>query len=180
MHIHIDQLTGTELELAFEEQPQAFPVLVNMIKKGECGFPVSIRARLRTFRVGDMIEVEGRFETAVVLVCSRCLAEFETQLRSRFALTYTPEHSDREDDLSRDEVELSPEDAGMITFNGDRIDLREGIQEQIVMALPLRPLCRESCKGLCPQCGADQNKGGCNCDHSPSSSQFSVLKKLKL
>ena len=180
MHIHIDQLTDTELRLEFEEKPETFPVLAEMIKTGECGFPAPVKARLRVFRIGDIIEVEGVFKTTTLQACGRCLNNYETQLASEIALTYTPERHGSIDDLSRDEIELSPEDAGMITFNGDRIDLREGIQEQILMALPVRPLCRESCKGLCPQCGANLNKGDCGCDHAPRNTQFSALKKLKL
>ena len=180
MEIHIDQLIDTELRLEFEEKPESFPVLAEMIKREECGFAAPIRSRLRAFRVGDIIEVEGVFETATRLACGRCLEEFETRLASDIALTYTPESPDNRDDLSRDEIELTPEAAGLITFSGDRIDLREGVQEQIVMAIPVRPLCHEHCKGLCPQCGANLNHGDCGCDQAPPNTQFSALKKLKL
>lgn len=180
MQIHIDQLIDAELRLEFEEKPENFPVLAEIIKKGEMDFPVPVKTRLRVFRIGDIIEVEGLFETAIRLVCGRCLKEFETQLASEIALTYTRENPALMEDLSRDEIELSPEDAGLMTFSGDRIDLREGVQEQVVMALPLRPLCHENCKGLCPQCGADLNNGDCGCDQAPANTQFSALKKLKL
>lgn len=178
MQIRIDQLIDTELNLEFEEQPESFPVLAEMIKSGELDFPAPVKTRLRIFRIGDFIEVEGLFETATRLVCGRCLKEFETQLASEIALTYTRKNIAMREDLSRNEVELSPEDAGLITFRGDKIDLREGLQEQIVMALPVRPLCRDNCKGLCPQCGADLNKGACGCDRTPANNQFSALKKL--
>lgn len=180
MQIHIDQLIDTELGLEFEEKPESFPVLAEMIKNKEIDFSAPIKTRLRVFRIGDFIEAEGVFETAIRQVCGRCLKEFKTQLSSEVALTYTPENLRNREDLSRDEIELSPEDAGLITFSGDRINLRDGVQEQLVMALPLRPLCRESCKGLCPQCGANLNEADCGCDHSPTNTQFSVLKNLKL
>ena len=180
MQIHIDQLIEKELSLEFKEKPDSFPVLAQMIKEGGCGFPVSIDIRLRVFRISEIIEVEGAFETRVHQACGRCLVEFEKPLNSRFTLTYTPEYQGNVEDLSRDEVELSPEDAGLIKFSGDRIDLRDGIQEQIVMALPLRTLCGKDCKGLCSQCGADLNKGDCGCDHVPTNTQFSALKNLKL
>ena len=180
MEIHIDQLIDGELRLEFEEKPESFPVLAEMIKSGEFDFPAPVKTRLRAFRIGDIIEVEGIFETAVRLACGRCLKEFEIQLASQIALTYTCEHIENREDLSRDEIELSPEDAGLITFSGDRIDLREGVQEQVVMALPVRPLCREHCRGLCPQCGADLNNGDCSCDQAPRNTQFAALKNLKL
>jgi uncharacterized protein len=180
MQIHIDQLIDAELTLEFEEKPESFPVLAEMIKKKELDFSAPVKTRLRAFRIGDFIEVEGVFETATHLVCGRCLKDFEIRLTSEIALTYTPENFEDKEDLSRDEIEISPEDAGLITFSGDRIDLREGIQEQVVMAIPVRPLCHEKCNGLCPQCGANLNKGDCGCDHVPTNTQFSALKNLKL
>ena len=60
------------------------------------------------------------------------------------------------------------------------IDLRDGIQEQVVMALPSKPLCDEKCKGLCPMCGADRNQRDCGCKRESITSQFAVLKTLKL
>ena len=180
MLIHIDQLVDTELRLEFEEKPESFPVLAAMIKEKEFEFSAPVKTRLRVFRIGNFIEVEGVFETTTHLVCGRCLKEFETRLTSDIALTYTPENFEDKKDLSRDEIELSPEDAGLILFNGDRIDLRQGVQEQVVMAIPVRPLCHEKCKGLCPQCGTDLNLGDCGCDRTPRNTQFSVLKNLKL
>ena len=56
----------------------------------------------------------------------------------------------------------------------------EGIQQQVVMAFPLKPLCREKCKGLCPKCGANLNAGDCGCDNTGFNNKFSVLKKLNL
>ena len=180
MEIHIDQLIDRELRLEFEEKAESFPVLAEMIKTGEFDFPAPVKTRLRVFRIGEFIEVDGVFETVTQLVCSRCLKEYDTQLASKIALTYTRENLENRADLSRDEIELSPEDAGLITFSGDRIDLREGVQEQVVMALPVRPLCRKDCKGLCPQCGADLNHGDCGCDQAPLNPRFSALKNLKL
>jgi uncharacterized protein len=180
MEIHIDQLIDTELRLEFEEKPEKFPVLAEMIKKEEVDFPAPIKTRLRVFRIGDIIEVEGVLETAIRLTCGRCLGAFETQLVSEIALTYARENPQRQEDLSRSEIELSPEDAGLISFSGDKIDLRDGVQEQVVMVLPVQPLCREHCGGLCPQCGANLNNGKCGCRKDSSNTQFSVLKKLKL
>ena len=180
MEIHIDQLIDSELRLKFNEKPESFPILAEMIKSGEIEFSAPVKTRLRVFQIGDIIEMEGVFETIARLACGRCLKEFETQLTSEIALTYTREILENREDLSRDEIELSPEDAGLITFSGDRIDLKEGVQEQVVMAIPVRPLCHEHCKGLCPQCGANLNNGDCGCDKTIRNTQFSALKKLKL
>ena len=72
------------------------------------------------------------------------------------------------------------EDAGLIGFRGEEIDLTEGIQEQVVLNLPMRPLCREDCKGLCAACGADLNLGECNCRRQPPDGPFAALRHLRL
>lgn len=64
----------------------------------------------------------------------------------------------------------------MIPFEGDSIDLREGLGEQVIMGLPFKPLCDPGCKGLCSRCGADLNRESCSCDAVSSESPFAALK----
>ena len=178
MRIHIDQIKDRGLSLDFEETPEVFPVLADMIKENECVFLTPIKARLRAIRVGEIVEVEGMVETTVRLPCGRCLKEFETILENRFALTYTSVLPDISDTSDEQELELNAKDVGLIYFRGEEISFQEGIQEQVVMAFPLRPLCHETCKGLCPKCGADLNESGCECDQTPLNNKFAVLKNL--
>ena len=83
------------------------------------------------------------------------------------------------DDAGGEEVELSAEEMGLIPFAGEEIDLREALQEQFIMALPQRALCREACKGLCPHCGADLNRVSCGCEPPAFNSRFDALKSFK-
>jgi len=178
--LHIEQIKAKDLYLDFEEVPEAFPVLAEMIQNRECEFLDSLKISTRAFRIRELFEVEGHFRTRVRLICSRCLKNFESILASEFALTYTREAPDRPAESPEQEVELRVEEIGLLYFRGEEIDLRDGIQEQVVMAFPLKPLCDEKCKGLCPTCGADRNQEDCSCKHAPISSQFAVLKNLKL
>lgn len=178
--IHFDELIGKEHRIEFEAQAEAFPVLKDMMKSNACAFLTPIKTRLRAYRINDIVEVEGNFESTVKLTCSRCLSEFETTLASRFTLTYMQENPDHLHILPDKELELTPEDIGLIPFRGEEINLMEGIQEQVVIAFPLKPLCSEKCKGLCSTCGAILNEAGCGCDTSTSNTNFSVLKNLKL
>jgi uncharacterized protein len=84
------------------------------------------------------------------------------------------------EDSEPQEVELSAEDMGIVYFQGEKINLKDTIQEQVVMEFPLRALCKQDCKGLCPKCGADLNEDFCDCDRRPSPGKFDVLKNLKL
>jgi uncharacterized protein len=134
---------------------------------------------LRAIRIKEIVEVEGRFDTEVRLTCSRCLKQFKTTLGADFAITYSrdlPETTTRE---GGDEIEISAEQAGLIMYSGREIDLREALQEQVVMSMPVQPICGESCRGLCSKCGADLNAGDCNCPKEAFNIKFAALKNLK-
>ncbi len=75
--------------------------------------------------------------------------------------------------------ELTAEEEEIYPYTGNEIDLAPALNEAANMALPLRVLCIEDCKGLCPQCGADRNESECGCQ-TASDSAFSVLKQLDL
>ncbi|MEZ4599090.1 MAG: DUF177 domain-containing protein [Syntrophotaleaceae bacterium] len=179
MLIQIERIKAPGLILDLEESPETFPVLREMEEAGECCFPSPVKVHLRAFRLQEMVEVEGQVETIARFPCSRCLNEFDLKVEEGFAVAFTrqlPEVQDEEEEGA----ELTAEDMGLILFQGDEIDLTDAIQEQVVMALPVRPLCRPECKGLCSQCGADLNLGDCGCDRGDFNIKFSVLKDFKV
>ena len=178
--LHIEQIKEKDLSQDFEANAEAFPVLSDMVQNRECEFLEPLRIRVKAFRIRELFEVEGTCQTRVRMSCSRCLKEFALPLTSKFALTYTKELPDRMEASEEDEVELRVEEIGLMYFRGEEIDLRDGIQEQVVMAFPLQPLCAETCKGLCPKCGADLNRRVCGCQHEPTGNKFAVLRNLKL
>lgn len=177
--IDVDKITEKGLTLDFEEEAASLPVLEEMLRKGECDFSQPLRGSLRLFHLAGLIEVEGHFETVVQVACSRCLESFKIPLEGRFALTFARELPEVEGE-GGEEVELSADDMGLILFEGDELDLREALQEQVVMALPSRPLCSEDCRGLCPQCGIDLNTGSCDCSAPVVKNKFAALKDFKV
>jgi uncharacterized protein len=178
--LHIEQLKEKEFSHEFEEDPQVFPIIAEMIKNRECAFLKPLNIGLRAFRIRELFEVQGTFRTSVRLPCSRCLKDFDTPLASDFELTYTKEIPGLMDVFEDEEIELRVEEIGMIYFKGEEINLQQGIQEQVVMTFPLQPLCDENCKGLCPNCGSDLNQGDCGCKREPSTNKFAALKNLKI
>lgn len=178
--LHIEQIKASDFFLDFEEKTEIFPVLAEMVQNGECEFLDPLKISARAFRIRELFVVEGHFQTKVRLTCSRCLRNFDNLLASGFALTYTRQAPGLAAETSEQEVELRVEEIGLLYFRGEEIDLQEGIQEQVVMAFPLKPLCDAKCKGLCPTCGADRNQEDCGCERTPADSQFAVLKNLKL
>jgi len=180
MEILIEQITAEGTVFEFEKSVETFPVLAEMVANGECKFAAPIGTILRVLRIDDMVEINGDIKTSVHLPCSRCLQPFQISLKSRFALTYMHRAADGIEDSEHQEVELSAEDMGIVYFQGEKINLKDTIQEQVVIEFPLRALCKQDCKGLCPKCGADLNESLCDCDRRSWPDKFAVLKNLKL
>jgi uncharacterized protein len=101
-------------------------------------------------------------------------------LSGRFALTFVRELPKVTDEAGDEEVELNAEEMGLILFHGEEIDLGEAIAEQVIMALPMHPLCQEECRGLCPQCGTNLNETDCGCERPAFNVKFAALKNIKM
>lgn len=178
--IHVEQIDAGGVDLRFENQPQEFPVLAEMIARGECEFLKPIQTSIRAVRIADRVEVEGDVRATVTLPCGRCLKSFQTALNSHFALIFTNRSEEIAMAAEQDDLELHPEQINRIYYQGEKINLQEAVQEQVVMAFPIRALCSETCRGLCPQCGADLNAGDCGCSPQTADSKFASLKNLNL
>ena len=115
--------------------------------------------------------VSGELE----LNCSRCLDPFRLPVTSAFDLRYVP----RSDGIGDDEREVGEDDLTTAFYDDDQIDLRELVAEQFQLALPMKPLCSEDCKGLCPQCGTNLNNATCGCSQEWVDPRLAALKQLK-
>lgn len=178
--LHVDDIKEEGLQLDYCEPAEAFPALEELQQRGEVRFegPVVVSGRVQ--RIAELIEVEGDVKVPASVPCSRCLEDVSLALESRFALTFSKDHPVVTDEETEQEIELSAEEMGLISFKGEDIDLREAIQEQVVMALPLQPLCRPDCRGLCPQCGIDLNRETCDCQPPVFNNRFGKLKDIKI
>ena len=116
-------------------------------------------------------EVEGEIKTGVRFECSRCLTEAEKDLEIPFSAVFVvPEHYTEETEKELDENEL---DVSM--FEGDKIDLKELVREQIGLNLPTKVFCKEDCKGLCQKCGANKNLIDCKCEENEIDPRWKAL-----
>ena len=177
MKVRLDHIREVSRELVFVEPIESFPVLVAMVEAGECAFAGSVQVQLTAGREMDHYRVEGSVTVPVRQSCSRCLAPFGQELSSRFTIIFREATAAVEDE---DEVELGEQDLVSASFSGDEIDLLPEIGEQVALAIPLKPLCSEGCKGLCPVCGADMNAAPCGCSREPVNFKFSALKDFKV
>ena len=93
------------------------------------------------------------------------------------ARSVVPDHPDHPD--HEEGAEVSEEDLDVFPFDGERVDLEPLLREQFVLAVPFAPLCAETCKGLCPQCGIDRNTASCSCQ-PPIDPRLAALQGLKI
>lgn len=175
--IRVDDIKEQPRVLRSEEPLETFPGLVAVQDAGECEFLSPVTVELAVAREYDHIRVKGNLKTRIRLNCSRCLGDFEADLASVFTMFYRKEDRVAFDE---EEVELAEEDLISIAYQGDEIDFAPEIAEQVIMELPLKPLCQESCRGLCPTCGVDLNEAECTCAGSSFSLKFSALKDFKV
>lgn len=172
MKIRVEGLSDTPLRLKAREPVTDFPSLAELQENGDCRFLGPLQLDFTVAREFDHIRVHGRIETKVRYICSRCLAEYDTALCTEFTIFYTKTVRVP----LEEEIALAEEDLVSVSYEGDTIDFTKEVEEQVLMEIPLKPLCREDCKGLCSTCGADLNAGGCECARSAAGFTFSALK----
>jgi DUF177 domain-containing protein len=123
---------------------------------------------------GDAFRVSGRVVTRLELDCSRCLEPFEIPVDARFELRYVPAASN----TGEDDREITEDDLTTAFYREGTLDVVEMLREQFQLALPMKPLCEEACRGLCPHCGTNLNRGGCGCTHAWEDPRLTPLKGL--
>lgn len=178
MLIKVDKLKRTPRQVALVEPADDFPHLKAMTANGEVAFTRNICGTLEAVRADDIIEVSGRLQTAVTLTCSRCLADVSCDLDVDVALCYSD--ATVEEGSDTEEREVGFEELGLIAYTGDEIDLRPDVEQEIIMALPQQPLCKDGCLGLCPVCGHNRNQGECQCSPPVFHAELAKLKNFKL
>lgn len=178
MKFRIDHIKDKPFQLHVDEPVDVFPVLSRMQADGECAFHGSIVADIVIEREFDHLKASGRVQVPVELYCSRCLAAYDSAVDSMFRIIFrkeSPRHSDVEE-----EIELCDDDLVSVVYSGDEIDLSHEIEEQVAMEIPMKPLCGDDCRGLCPTCGIDLNTGSCDCPDTSINLKFSALKDFKV
>lgn len=128
-------------------------------------------------RAGGEVRISGSVKASLELACSRCLepARFETAKPFDLFFRQRDEQMFDEDE----EIELSEEETKTAFFTGTRLAIGDILREQILLALPMKVLCKVDCKGLCPTCGTNLNSGGCNCPKEEFSPHMDTLLEIK-
>jgi len=130
------------------------------------------RVEGRASRKGEEVRLRGRVTAEAEVFCDRCLRPAAAPLEVEFETAFIPAEYEAG---KTENVELLADELGLAAYEGDSVNLDELVREQLLLALPARVLCREECRGLCPDCGADLNEGECGCDRAETDPRWAAL-----
>ena len=136
----------------------------------ELGFAEPVEVDLRVGLTGERgVHVRGALRAPLVLTCRRCLSDFQRDLTVSLDLLYDPgvEKEGEKDQVYALEAEAAD------------LDLGPALREQLLLAVPPYPVCREDCRGLCPKCGIDRNEESCDCTLREPDPRWDALRDLK-
>jgi uncharacterized protein len=139
--------------------------------------PVSLAFDI--FKDSSHYRLVGRAQTTIELLCSRCLEPMTMAVDAPFDLRYQPHASTAGPGQQGVEREIEEDDFATAFYENDQIDLGQLIREQLYLAVPMKPLCDAACRGLCPSCGANLNRGACACRHDWDDPRLAPLKELR-
>jgi len=125
---------------------------------------------------GSDLYITGSLSTVVKFRCSRCARDMVKNLSAGFDLSYLPQPEWPAQDI---EVELKYEDMDVAFYDGITFDVNLMVLEQIELAMPMKLVCKEECKGLCFQCGTDLNEGTCSCSKEELDARMGALLEFR-
>jgi DUF177 domain-containing protein len=138
--------------------------------------PVSLVADARKGDLPSEYLADGSTTFAADFTCSRCVEPFPFANSSEFHLRFRPRLSVLEENA---EIEITPDELDIEFYPERLIPLRHLAVEQIQLSIPMKPLCTESCLGLCAHCGANLNREGCSCQSSAGDERWGALAGIR-
>jgi uncharacterized protein len=163
MKVQVSDITDEGLDLEFQE-----------IVKVSVPLLLPAKVRLRLEKVASEVFAQGEVSTRMELQCSRCLRNFPKDMDMNINVVYHP----LEELTGEEKHEVREDELDMGFYRDDELNIQDLVAEQILLNVPMKPLCSESCRGICPKCGADMNVNPCRCEHKETDPRLAVLKKL--
>lgn len=176
MKLHLDQIKASPTPLTYREEATA---LNGRLREGNGGgddfrFPAGLGAELEHYRAGLDVVVQGDLRGTVEGTCARCLETYAFPFAETLRVVLAPR--------STAGAEEGDDDLGIGFFEGEQIDVTGLVVEHALLTLPTIPLCREDCRGLCPQCGINRNVRACECvvEAAACSGSLAALARVKI
>jgi len=185
MRVNIDEIKESGIERTWDVTREA---LDEVVKGDPAGYRASNVAHVDAHleRLGRRVRLVARAGAELTAPCGRCLTPVRVALPVDFQLTLVPagesddEHGEGHDKReARGEGSFGPDEVDEEKYRGKVIDLDPLVNEQILLALPRYPVCKDACKGLCPVCGQNLNEKDCGCDRHVPDPRWARLEKLK-
>lgn len=123
-----------------------------------------------TYKAGGTVSFTADYE------CARCVEPYPIANHSPFHLTFAPRPEAIEEN---EEIEVGPDELDVEFYSERQVPLKQLAAEQIQLSIPMKPLCEESCLGLCPQCGANRNRETCACQGSVVDERWGSLQDIR-
>lgn len=152
-----------------------------MLGPDDVRIPGGLAVALNAISAGSTVHVTGTLRGTARRQCVRCLNDYDDALWVPVVGEYHRDTDLKPKAAGRERSERSGDDAGddVYVYTGEVIELGEMLREQVLLATPMQPLCREECLGLCPVCGQDLNERRCECREQEIESPFNVLRTLR-
>src|SRR6187431_3287636 len=160
MRLELSHFRQPETEFHKVFQPADLP---NAGEEYRVTAPVDLRMVIHKDQ--DRYRLVGTVKTELELDCSRCLEPYKLPVDREFDLRFLPAGAvEPATDVDDEEIEVEDDDVALTFYRDEQIDLNELLREQFYLALPMKPLCKADCKGICPQCGTNRNTAHCDCN----------------
>ena len=135
------------------------------------GFQQSVTVSATVEKTGNQVFLYASAEAHCSFHCDRCLAEFEKVLAPQYRMIYVFEEAGRD--------RFDPSEVQVISPSVNIIDIADDVRQTLLLSVPLKLLCSDTCKGLCPQCGTNWNLASCSCHEERDDRRWEALRKLR-
>ncbi len=169
MKINISNLSEGIHDYEFEEDPSAIELDERFSK------PVSVKVELEKRR--RQLFLTGHVNTFGEFVCDRCLDSFTREIRADYRMAYVYEIKGSER-VGRSEDPEAGDEVTVIHESTNEIDISKDVREFLLLAVPMKLLCKDDCAGLCGKCGTNLNYKKCNCPKEDADPRWDKLKKI--
>jgi uncharacterized protein len=173
--IDIDTIGDGGLDL---NQPLTLQWIADTLAPGQ-GYTAAHdgKMRIHMLRAGTTIVVRGSVTMPLRAPCSRCLTPVIYSKATRIELTLIP---DTEMAASSPDGQLTDDQVSLGTYEDPYVDLGEVLHDEVLLNLPMQPLCSEQCRGLCNSCGTNRNDQDCACDDEADLGPLGALRHMHL
>lgn len=171
MFLDVKELAVRKVRIGKSYAPGSVDLHSGEFKQAE---PLEVQATAEL--IEGQIRIAGHLQTKLELVCARCLEPVVEDVSRDFDLFYRPM---RVEAKPEEEVRLKLDETEIGYFEGEGLFLADVLAEQVLLAIPMKVICRSDCRGLCPNCGVNLNSEECRCETHAADPRMAPLARLK-